>query len=65
MKPLGTPRDAIKPNGFFVEAIVNSATGFYVVTSIPFDGISRPTNLAAGAFSRANKVRPLPAAVRI
>ena len=27
MKPIGTPRDAIRPNGFFVEAIVNSATG--------------------------------------
>jgi hypothetical protein len=27
MKSLGTPRDAIRPNGFFVEAIVNSATG--------------------------------------
>src|ERR1700716_3147405 len=27
MKPLGTPRDAIRPNEFFVEAIVYSATG--------------------------------------
>jgi hypothetical protein len=27
MKPIGTPRDAIRPNEFFVEAIVNSATG--------------------------------------
>jgi hypothetical protein len=27
MKPIGTPRDAIRPNGFFVEAIVKSATG--------------------------------------
>src|SRR5258707_9078378 len=27
VKPIGTPRDAIRPNGFFVEAIVNSATG--------------------------------------
>jgi hypothetical protein len=27
MKPIGTPRDAIRPNGYFVEAIVNSATG--------------------------------------
>jgi hypothetical protein len=26
-KPLGIPRDAISPNGFFVEAIVNCATG--------------------------------------
>jgi hypothetical protein len=27
MKPIGIPRDAIRPNGFFVKAIVNSATG--------------------------------------
>jgi hypothetical protein len=27
MKPIGTSRDAIRPNGFFVEAIINSATG--------------------------------------
>jgi len=27
MKPIETLRDAIRPNGFFVEAIVNSATG--------------------------------------
>ena len=27
MKPVGTPRDAIRPNGFFLEAIVNSAIG--------------------------------------
>src|SRR5258707_11275173 len=27
MKPFGTPRDAIRPNGFFVVAIVNSVTG--------------------------------------
>ncbi len=27
MKPIGIPRDAISPNGFFLEAIVNSATG--------------------------------------
>jgi hypothetical protein len=27
IRPIGTPREAIRPNGFFVEAIVNSATG--------------------------------------
>jgi hypothetical protein len=27
MKPFEAPRDAIRSNGFFVEAIVNSATG--------------------------------------
>jgi hypothetical protein len=27
MKPIGTPKDAIRPNEFFLEAIVNSAIG--------------------------------------
>ena len=27
MKPIGTPGDAIRPNEFFLEAIVDSATG--------------------------------------
>jgi hypothetical protein len=27
IKPIGTPGDAIRPNEFFVEAIINSATG--------------------------------------
>src|SRR5258708_10092894 len=37
MKPFGIPRDAIRPNGFFAEAIVNSATGSksFLVLSAP------------------------------
>jgi hypothetical protein len=38
MKPIGIPRDAIRPNGFFVEAIVNSATGSKFVSSFPKRG---------------------------
>jgi hypothetical protein len=34
MKPFGTLRDAIRPNGFFVEAIVNSAPGSKFVAQL-------------------------------